>query len=42
MAQIVEVFLARLNIPLEEVDTFTSQVFWGMRSYNHNSNNEYK
>ena len=26
MAQIVEVFLAKLNIPLEEVDTFTSQI----------------
>lgn len=26
MAQIVEVFLAKLNIPLEEVDTFTSRI----------------
>ena len=26
MAQIVEVFLAKLNIPLEEVDIFTSQI----------------
>ena len=26
MAQIVEVFLAKLNIPLKEVDTFTSQI----------------
>ena len=26
MAQIVEVFMAKLNIPLEEVDTFTSQI----------------